>query len=55
MSASQSAEQPLWVRDRDTVIAKSADHQWRYETPPDYSRTNEVLKKESLYSHLEGL
>lgn len=54
MSASQSAEQPLWVRDRDTVIAQSAAHQWRYETPPDYSRTNEVLKKESLYSHLEG-
>jgi hypothetical protein len=53
MSVSQSAEQPIWVQDRDKVIAKSADNQWRYETPPDYSRTNEFLKKESLYSHLE--
>jgi len=51
---SQSANQPLWIQDRDTVIAETADAQWRYSTPPDYSRTNNFLKEESKYNHLEG-
>jgi hypothetical protein len=51
---SQSTNKPLWIQDRDTVIEQSADAEWRYSTPPDYTRTNSVLKQESKYNHLEG-
>lgn len=56
MSAAQSTtEEPLWIQDRDTVIANSgADVEWRYQAPPDYSRTNEILNKERQYNHLQG-
>lgn len=54
MSATQSNELPLWVQDRDTVIAESTDVEWRYGTPPDYARSNENLAKESTRNHLEG-
>ncbi|MBD2196909.1 MULTISPECIES: SnoaL-like polyketide cyclase [Calothrix] len=54
MSATQSNSLPLWVQDRDKVIEGSTDAQWRYQTPPDYSRSNENLAKESTTHHLEG-
>ena len=54
MSTTDSATLPLWVQDRDTVIANDEGVQWRYQTPPDYSRTNEFLKQQSKYTHLEG-
>jgi len=54
MSSGESSKLPLWVQDRDTVIANDADVQWRYETRPNYSHTNEFLKRESVCNHLEG-
>ena len=54
MSATQSNSLPLWVQDRDKVIEGSTDAQWRYQTPPDYSRSKENLAKESTLNHLEG-
>lgn len=55
MSAAESNASPLWVQDRDTVIANSgSDAEWRYQAPPDYSRTNEFLEKERKHNHLEG-
>ncbi|MEH2003870.1 MAG: SnoaL-like polyketide cyclase, partial [Nostoc sp.] len=54
MSATQSNNLPLWVQDRDKVIAESTDVEWRDQTPPDYSRSNENLAQESNYNHLEG-
>ncbi len=54
MTSTQSNNLPLWVQDREQVIAESIDTQWRYQTPPDYSRSNENLAKESTYNHLAG-
>jgi hypothetical protein len=54
MSATQSNSLPLWVQDRDKVIEGSTDAQWRYQTPPDYSRSKENLANESTRNHLEG-
>jgi hypothetical protein len=54
MSATQSNNLPLWVQDRDQVIAESTDVQWRYQTAPDYSRSNENLATESTRNHLKG-
>ncbi|MBW4594067.1 MAG: ester cyclase [Brasilonema angustatum HA4187-MV1] len=54
MSATQSNNTPVWIQDRDTVIAHSRDAQWRYQTPPDYSRSKENLAKQSTYNHVEG-
>ncbi|MBW4565867.1 MAG: SnoaL-like polyketide cyclase [Mojavia pulchra JT2-VF2] len=54
MSATQPNNLPLWVQDRDKVIEGSTDAQWRYQTPPDYSRSKENLAKESTRIHLEG-
>lgn len=55
MGEAQSTNYPLWVQDRDTVIANSgADVEWRYQNPPDYSRNNENLSKEKKHNHIEG-
>lgn len=54
MTSTQSNNLPLWVQDRDRVIAESANDEWRYQTPPDYSRSKENLAKESTQNHLEG-
>ncbi|WGV26566.1 SnoaL-like polyketide cyclase [Halotia branconii] len=54
MSATQSNNLPLWVQDRERVIAESIDVQWRYQTAPDYTRSNENLATESTRNHLEG-
>lgn len=49
-----TSDTPLWVQDRDTVITEESDAEWRYETPPDYSRNNATLKQQSKFNHLEG-
>ncbi|BAT54715.1 hypothetical protein NOS3756_36870 [Nostoc sp. NIES-3756] len=54
MSSESSTNQPVWIQDRDTVIAHDPNVEWRYQEPPDYSRTNQYLKQESKYNHLEG-
>lgn len=54
MSATQSNNLPLWVQDRDIVIAASTHAEWRYQTPPDYTRSQENLAQESTRNHLEG-
>ncbi|HEY9803525.1 MAG TPA: hypothetical protein V6D25_24490 [Leptolyngbyaceae cyanobacterium] len=54
MSSESSTNQPIWIQDRDTVIAHDPNVEWRYQEPPDYSRTNQYLKQQSKYNHLEG-
>ncbi|MEA5620404.1 ester cyclase [Cronbergia sp. UHCC 0137] len=54
MTSTQSNNLPLWVQDRDQVIAASVDAQWRYGTPPDYTRSKQNLAQESVCNHLEG-
>ena len=54
MSSTQPNNLPLWVQDRDKVIAASSDAQWRYQKTPDYSRSKQNLAKESIHNHLEG-
>jgi SnoaL-like polyketide cyclase len=54
MNAEESNKLPLWVQDRDTVIANSGNAEWRSQTPPDYTESNEGLSKESKSKHFEG-
>jgi len=54
MDKPQSSELPLWVQDRNSVISNSTDVEWRYQTPPDYSRQDESFKQESQFSYPEG-
>ncbi|BAZ49540.1 hypothetical protein NIES4103_21520 [Nostoc sp. NIES-4103] len=54
MSTEQSTNQPLWIQDRDTVISNDENVEWRYQARPDYSHTNQYLKQQSQYQHLEG-
>ncbi|HAC63664.1 MAG TPA: SnoaL-like polyketide cyclase [Cyanothece sp. UBA12306] len=54
MSNDNSAKLPLWVQDRDTVIAQDEGVEWRNGERPDYSHTNQFLKAESKFNHLEG-
>jgi hypothetical protein len=54
MNAAESNNNPLWVQDRDTVIAHSTDAEWRYQTPPDYTESKEGLAKESTRNHANG-
>ncbi len=54
MSATQSQNLPLWVQEREKVIANSIDNQWRGGNPPDYSDSNQVLAEESLANHPMG-
>ncbi|PPS43872.1 ester cyclase [Chroococcidiopsis sp. TS-821] len=49
-----TSDTPLWVQDRDTVIAEGSNVEWRYGEPPDYSRNNAALKEQSQYNHIEG-
>ena len=53
MSNEQSTELPLWVQDREKVIANQADVEWR-SGMPDYSYTNQFLDKERKHNHAEG-
>ncbi|KOR36632.1 MULTISPECIES: SnoaL-like polyketide cyclase [Planktothricoides] len=45
---------PLWVQDRDTVIANDTGVIWRDGNRPDYSENNQVFQKESKRNHVEG-
>jgi hypothetical protein len=56
MSATENNQLPLWVQDRDTVLdsIKSADIQWRNDTVPDYTRSNQNLATESVCNHITG-
>ncbi|BCL38519.1 SnoaL-like polyketide cyclase [Nostoc sp. MS1] len=54
MSSESSTSQPIWIQDRDTVIAHDSNVEWRYQEPPDYSRTNQYLKQQSKSNHIEG-
>ncbi|MCX7594243.1 MAG: SnoaL-like polyketide cyclase [Fischerella sp.] len=54
MSATQSQDLPLWVQDRDKVLASFTDVEWRYGKPPDYTLSDENLAKESICKHVEG-
>ncbi|KZL49717.1 SnoaL-like polyketide cyclase [Nodularia spumigena CENA596] len=47
-------ELPLWVQDRETVLAHDQGVEWREGQRPDYSYTNEFLHKESKFNHPEG-
>lgn len=51
MSNEQSAELPLWVQDRNTVLANDEGVQWRNGERPDYSYTDQFLHQESQYNH----
>lgn len=53
MSTTQPT-QPLWIQERDTVIANDNGVEWRYQARPDYSLSNQLLKQQSKYNHLEG-
>lgn len=48
------SELPLWVQDRETVMAHDPEVQWRDGKRPDYSHTNEFLQRGSQYRHAEG-
>ncbi len=54
MSATQQNNLPLWVQHRDKVLEQSHDVEWRYGKPPDYTKSNENLAKESTKRHLDG-
>ncbi|MGK7917058.1 MAG: ester cyclase [Prochloraceae cyanobacterium] len=54
MSERQSTDLPLWVQDRDRVISEENNVEWRYQTPPDYSRQNRSFQREKKYNHPEG-
>lgn len=48
MSSEKTTELPLWVQDRDIVIAHDEEVQWREGKRPDYSYTNEFAQCASL-------
>ncbi|MEH1814479.1 MAG: SnoaL-like polyketide cyclase [Nostoc sp.] len=54
MSSEKTTELPLWVQDRDIVIAHDEEVHWREGKRPDYSYTNEFLHQESKFQHPEG-
>ncbi|MDM9381883.1 SnoaL-like polyketide cyclase [Chlorogloeopsis sp. ULAP01] len=54
MNATPSKNLPLWVQDRDTVIAHSTNATWRHDTPPDYTESKVGLAQESKCNHVEG-
>ncbi|MGB3756560.1 MAG: SnoaL-like polyketide cyclase, partial [Rivularia sp. (in: cyanobacteria)] len=54
MSATKSQDLPLWVQEREKLIASSIDNEWRGGKPPDYSESNQGLAAESLIHHPMG-
>lgn len=54
MSETKSTKLPVWVQDRDTVIANDAGVEWREGERPDYSHNNRVFQQESKFNHEEG-
>ena len=53
MSSTESAELPLWVQDREEVIAEDTEVTWRSQRP-DYSYINQFRKQQSQCNHAEG-
>jgi hypothetical protein len=53
MSDARPAERPLWLRDRDTVIAHDEGVVWR-KVRPDYHLTNQIVHKERTRQLLQG-
>ena len=53
MSDVKPAEKPLWLRDRDTVVAHDEGVVWR-KGRPDYHLTNQVVGKERTRQLLQG-
>jgi predicted ester cyclase len=53
MSNTQPVKLPLWVRDREEVIAVDTSVEWR-EGRPDYSDTNHFRSQERQCNHTEG-
>jgi hypothetical protein len=54
MSSDAMTGLPIWVQDRETVLAHDQEVEWREGKRPDYSYTNEFLHKESQFNHAEG-
>jgi hypothetical protein len=54
MTTTESSNLPLWVQHRDKVLEQSTGVQWRYDTAPDYTHSNENLTKESTRNHPQG-
>ncbi|MTJ55343.1 ester cyclase [Anabaena sp. UHCC 0253] len=54
MSSDNTTELPLWVQDREKVLAQDQGVVWREGNKPDYSYTNEFLHQESKFNHPEG-
>jgi predicted ester cyclase len=54
MSDSKSSELPLWVQDREIVLANDEGVEWREGQRPDYTYTNQFLHQESQFQHPEG-
>ncbi|WGV26148.1 ester cyclase [Halotia branconii] len=53
MTNTEPVQLPLWVKDREEVIAVDSSVEWR-ETRPDYSHTNRFLEQERQCNHAEG-
>ena len=51
---SNTQELPLWVQDREEVLANDAGVEWREKKRPDYSHTNQFLEQERKHNHAEG-
>ena len=54
MSNNDSKKLPLWVQDREKVIANGQGVEWREGKQPDYSNNDRVFQQESKYHHPEG-
>ncbi len=54
MSDTKSTELPLWVQDREIVLANDEGVEWREGKRPDYSHTNQFLHQESKFQHPEA-
>jgi hypothetical protein len=53
MSVTKPAEKPLWLQERDAVIAQDEGVRWR-NGRPDYALTNQVLSQERTRPLAEG-
>jgi hypothetical protein len=54
MSNDKTTELPLWVQDREVVLSHNEGVEWREGQRPDYTYTNEFLRRESQFNHPEG-
>jgi hypothetical protein len=54
MSSDNTTELPLWVQDREKVLAHDEGVAWREGNKPDYSYTNKFLDKERKFNHPDG-